>query len=94
MKNNSDAFKKKMIYVQDTTLSHASRFTRQWLAKKDIKEDHLMTWPLVSLDLKPLENYWSLLKREFYVGGKQYSSKESLWNGMVAITKKLRSDVV
>ena len=46
-----------------------------------------MTWSLASPNLNPIENYWSLLKRELFVGGKQYSSKESLWNEMVAITE-------
>ena len=79
--------------MQANAPPHASKFTREWLTKKGIK-DHLMTWPSASPDPNPIENYWSLLKRELYVGGKQYSSKESLWNEMVAITKRLRSDVV
>ena len=94
MKKKSAAFKKNMVFMQDNAPFHASKFTREWLAKKGIKEDHLMTWSPASPDLNPIENYWSLLKRELYVGGKQYSSKESLWNEMVAITKRLRSNVV
>ena len=57
----------KMVFMQDNSPSHASNFTREWLAKKGIKEDHLMTWPPASPDLNPIENYWSLLKRELYV---------------------------
>ena len=68
MKKENAAFKKNMVLMQDNPPSHASKLTREWLAKKSIKEDHLMTWPLASPDLKPIENYWSLLKREFYVG--------------------------
>ena len=94
MKKKSASFKKKIIFVQDNEPSHAFKFTREWLAKRGVKEDHLMTWPPASPDLNPIENYLSLLKRELYVGGKQYSSKESLWNEMVATTKRLRSDIV
>ena len=47
-KKKSVAFKKKMIFMQDNAPSHASKFTREWLAKKSIKEDHLMTWPPTS----------------------------------------------
>ena len=84
----------KEVFMQDIVPSHAFKFTREWLAKKGAKEDHLMTWPPASPDLNPIENCWSLLNKELYVGGKQYLSKESLWNKMVAITKRLRSDVV
>ena len=94
MKKKSAAFKKMMVFMQGNAPSHASKFTREWLTKESIKEDHLITRPSASSNLNPIENYWSLLKRELYVGGKQYSSKESLCNEMVAITKRLRSDVV
>ena len=63
MKKKSAAFKKKMVFMQDNVPPHASKFTREWLAKKGINEDHLMTWPPASPDLDPIENYWSLLKR-------------------------------
>ena len=66
MKKKSTAFKKNMVFMLDNAPSHASKFTREWLEKKGIKEDHLMTWPPASPDLNPIENYWSLLKRELY----------------------------
>ena len=54
-----------------------------------------MTWPPTSPNLNPIKDYWSLLERELYVGGKQYSSKESLWNEMRwRQLQRLRSDVV
>ena len=40
MKKKSAAFKKNMVSMQDNAPSHASKLTREWLAKKGIKEDH------------------------------------------------------
>ena len=57
MKEKSAALKKNMVFMQDSAPSHASKFTREWLAKKGIKEDHMMTWPPASPDLNPIENY-------------------------------------
>ena len=72
MKNDSAASKIKTVFMQDNTPSHASKFTREWLVKKGIKEDQLMTGPPASPDLNSIKNYWSLLKRKLYVRGKQY----------------------
>ena len=47
----------KEVFMQDNAPSHASKFTREWLAKKGVKEDHLMTWPPASPDLNPIENF-------------------------------------
>ena len=40
MKKKSAAFKKKIIFMQRNVPSRASKFIREWLAKKDIKERH------------------------------------------------------
>ena len=42
IKKKSAAFKKNMVSTQDNSPSHTSKFTREWLVKKGIKEDHLM----------------------------------------------------
>lgn len=46
-----------------------------------------MDWPASSPDLDPIENFWSELKRRLYVNGRQYSSKESLWNDIQETAK-------
>ena len=41
--------------------------------------DTLMIWPPNSPDLNPIENLWSIIKRQVYADEKQYSSKMDLW---------------
>lgn len=48
-----------------------------------------MTWPPSSLDLNPIENLWSLLKRTIYGEGKQYTSLTSVWEAVVAAAQKV-----
>ena len=53
-----------------------------------------MEWPACSPDLNPIENLWSILKREVYSAGKQYSSKEDLWNAINTTAKGISSDTI
>ena len=39
----------------------------------------MMSWPPNVPDLNPIENLWSIVKRRGYADGKQYSSKDALW---------------
>ena len=68
-----------MIFMQDNALWHAARSTVEYLAKVGFKSEKLMTWPSSSPDLNPIENF-CLLKRKLYTGGKQYASKDELWD--------------
>ena len=53
MKKKSAAIKKNILFMQDNAPSHSSKFIREWLVKKGIKEDHLMTWPPTSPQSQP-----------------------------------------
>ena len=75
------SFKKKIIFMQDNAPSHAARYTIAFLEKLGFKDEKLMIWPPASPDRNPTENYWSILKRHTYSGGKQYNSKDDY--GMV-----------
>ena len=77
-KNQPRSFKRKCIYMHDNAPSHASRYTRDFLASKGCKDAKLMVWPPASPDVKPIENLWSIVKRKLYEAGKQYHSKNEL----------------
>lgn len=88
------SFKKKMIFMQDNAPSHASNYTKDWLAKKNFKDNRLMIWPPASPDLNPIEHLWSILKRELYANGRQFSSKKSLWEALLSATQKIDSRTI
>ncbi len=82
------------MYMHDNVLSHASRYTTDWLMKQGIKDDRLMVWPPCSPDLNPIANLWSIIKREVYVCGKQYNSKDELWNAVKDAANNVSKDVI
>ena len=70
---------KKIIFMHDNAPSHAAKATTTFLKSLGFMNDTLMVWPPNSPDLNPIENLWSIIKRQVYVDGKQYSSKMDLW---------------
>ena len=93
-KQRPASFKKKIIFMQDNTPSHAARYTIAFLEKLGFKDEKLMIWPPASSDLNPIENYWSILKRHTYSGGRQYTSKDELWDGICKAVKNIGADQV
>ena len=55
------------------------RQPRKFLQSLGFVNETLMVWPPNSPDLNPIENLWSIIKRQVYANGKQYSSKDDLW---------------
>ncbi len=47
---------RKLIWMQDNTLCHASHKTMEYLARKGFKDSHLIQWPSSSPDLNPYED--------------------------------------
>lgn len=70
---------KKVILMHDNAPSHSAKDTNHFLKSLGFNNDNLMIWPPSSPDLNPIENLWSIIKREIYADGKQYSSKNDLW---------------
>ena len=89
-KAQSRSFKIKSVFMHDNCPSHAARFTTEYLVKKGIKNEKIMTWPAQSPDLNPIENLWSTVKRELYPGDKQYTSKAELWDAIQRVCAALR----
>jgi len=86
-KSQKRIFKRDSVLMQDNAPSHAAKSTKEFLARKGFSGKKLMTWPPSSPDLNPIENLWSLVKRELYKGGKQYQRKNELWEAIkIAMT--------
>ena len=49
-----------------------------------------MDWPACSPDLNPIENLWGIMKEEIYHDGRQYSSKDDLWNAIKTAASNVR----
>ena len=72
--------------------SHAARHTTEYLQSVFARHGKIMQWPACSPDLNPVENLWSILKRKLYSGGRQYTSKDDLWNAVLTAAKDISSD--
>ena len=53
-----------------------------------------MQWPSCSPYLNPIENLWSILKRNIYSCGRQYASKDDLWDVILTAAKDISSDEI
>merc|ERR1711872_511370 len=45
----------------------------------ELKGARLIKWPANSMDLKPIEYFWATSKRRLYTNGRQFYSKNTLW---------------
>ena len=59
-----------------------------------IKGEKLMVWPPSSPDINPIENVWSILKRKIYEGGRQFTSKQQLWEAVLTSCKYIQAETV
>ena len=59
-----------------------------------IKGEKLMVWPPSSPDLNPIENLWSILKQKIYEGGRQFTSKQKLWEVILTSCKDIQAETV
>ena len=53
-----------------------------------------MVWPPSSPDLNPFENLWSIIKQNIYVGGRQFTSKQVLWEAIMASCKNIKAETI
>ncbi|KAL6466202.1 hypothetical protein MHYP_G00263350 [Metynnis hypsauchen] len=80
--------------MHDDAPSHAAKNTSASLAAIGIKGDKLGVWPPCSPDLNPIENLWSIIKRSVYDGGRQFTSKQQLWEGILSSCKTIEADTI
>ena len=94
MKKKPAAQRKKLIFMHDNAPSHASKNTKEWLISKGITGERIMEWPACSPDLNCIENLWSTLKRKIYTNGRQYRSKDDLWNAIQGAASSLKLEEI
>ena len=58
-----------MVFKHNNAHSHAAKLTTEYLNIVFAINSKIMQWPACSLDLKPIENLWSILKRKLYSRG-------------------------
>ena len=68
--------------MHDNAPSHAAKATTQYLESIGFKNKTMMIWPPNSPDLNPIVNLWPIVKQRVYADGKQYSSKDALWEAI------------
>ena len=86
--------KKTRVFMQDNASSHGSHYSREWLASHGFVDDRLMVWPAVSPDLNPIENLWSIIKKDLYKEGQQYSTHDKLWEAIYDAAKRVDNDTI
>ena len=80
----------KLIFQHDNAPCYSAKATQLFLSSFGSEGDRLMEWPACSPDLNPIENFWGILKQAIYHDGKQYNSKEGLWNATKAAADNVR----
>ena len=71
--------KKKVFFMHDGAPAHSVKKTVTFLEKMGFKGARLIKWPANSLDLNPIENFCAISKRRVYTNGRQFDSKNTLW---------------
>lgn len=74
-------------FQQDNAPIHVSRQTLAYFKDQNITLFH--TWPAKSSDMNIIENVWSILAREVYKEGRQYSNRDELKKSIVAAWKNI-----
>ena len=83
------SFKRKAIFMQDGAPAHTAKATKEFLASMGFKNDRLMEWAPISPDINCIENLWSIMKRKIYEDGRQFKSKNDLWNTIQDVSKSI-----
>ena len=68
-------FGETFTFQQDNAAVHTSRYTRKWLADRNMD---VMRWPAKSPDLNIIENLWGIISRAVYKNGRYFDRLEDL----------------
>ena len=73
--------------MQDNASSHLAKKTAKYLQLLGISGPRKMNWSAYSPDLNPIENLRNIVKRKVYQNGRQYMSKDELWQKIVVVCR-------
>ena len=80
------------IFQQDNAPIHKAIHVMNYLEGKNIT---LLVWPPSSPDMSPIENFWSLLKREIgrvdLLAGDDDAKKDQLWQHILAAWNRMKT---
>ncbi|CAJ0964172.1 unnamed protein product [Ranitomeya imitator] len=75
-------------------MPHLMLNTSESLAAMGIKGDKFMAWPPSFPDLNRTENLWSIIKQKIYEGGRQFTSKQRLWEAILTSCKEVQAETL
>jgi len=81
-------FDDNFLLQQDNAPTHSSESARNRFRELGVR---VLDWPARSPDLNLIENVWSILSSIVY-DGRQFSSKEELWNAIDSAVSKINTD--
>ena len=79
-KSQSPSLKVKSEFMHDNASSHVSKHTRESFEHKIFIGEKIISWPLSSSGLNPIETLLLFMKMKSYKYGKQYSIKTDFGN--------------
>ncbi|CAI9612864.1 unnamed protein product [Staurois parvus] len=88
------AFHNKIIFMHYNAPSHAAKNTSASMAAMGIKRRESWCGLHPPPDLNPIENLWSILKQKIYEGGRQFTSKQQLWEAILTSCKQIQAETV
>ncbi|CAG8693877.1 15051_t:CDS:1 [Dentiscutata erythropus] len=79
------------VFQHDNDLKHMSDIVTDWLDEKGID---VLTWPLYSPNLNPIEHLWDEVNRHLQKLPGNISSKMDLWNKIQKVWNEIDDDYV
>ncbi|KAG2978279.1 hypothetical protein PC118_g12384 [Phytophthora cactorum] len=78
-------------FQQDGASIHTSKRTNEFFTEQEIR---VLPWTARSPDLNPIENLWSIMTRQVYANGKQYSSVGEITEALYETWDAIEMDTI